>query len=175
MKPSKKNAKRRRKASKSSAAAPAAPDPSESMEKTLVEEKGALDRISETFASVSLDRITVACETGGESCKAAEILGAQLQNAGGDRVVQKKGVGPRRRSRVVAASGMVSDVIGKSYSKHLGNCCEGRKDVVDKKVYRVEEAEQFLCSMLGWDDQLGMGVVKDVLGEDFCPKCCADF
>ncbi|KAH7682435.1 Smr domain-containing protein [Dioscorea alata] len=165
MKPSKKNAKRRRKASKSSAAAPAAPAPSESMEETLVEEKGALDRISETLASVSLDRITVACETGGEPCKAAEILGAQLQNAGGDRVVEKKGVGPRRRSRVVAASGMVSDVIGKGYSKHVGNSCEGRKDVVVKKVYRVEEAEQFLCSMLGWDDQLGMGVVKDVLGQ----------
>ncbi|KAM0944438.1 putative Smr domain-containing protein [Dioscorea sansibarensis] len=162
MKPSRKNAKRRRKASKSSAAAPA---PAESMEETLAEEKGALDRLSETFASVSLDRITVACEAGGGYCKAAEILGAQLQDAGGDRVLEKKGFGPRRRSRVVAASGMVSDVIGKGYSKHVGSSYEGRKVVVDKKVYMVEEAEQFLCSMLGWDDQLGMGVVKDVLGQ----------
>ncbi|KAJ0989274.1 hypothetical protein J5N97_007630 [Dioscorea zingiberensis] len=172
--PSKKKARRRRKPSASSATtAPAAPPPPESTDETLAEEKPkdeceekrALDRLSETFASLSMDRITLAYrEAGGDSCKAAEILGAQLESAGRNRVVEKKGLGQRRR-RVVASSGMVSDVIGKDYSKHVGNGDQGRKGVVDKRIYRFEEAEQFLCSMLGWDDELGMGVVKDVLGQ----------
>ena len=51
---------------------------------------------------------------------------------------------------------------------------KSRKEVVKEKgfggggKFNVEEAEQFLCSMLGDDTELSMAVVKDVLCEWFC-------
>jgi len=72
---------------------------------------------------------------------------------------------------------MVADVIGKEYTRpattpvSVPNAWKGRDGERDGgsggRKYSVEEAEQFLCSMLGDNSELGMGVVRDVLGETF--------
>jgi hypothetical protein len=98
---------------------------------------------------------------------------------------------PARRPRKlpVAASGMVADVIGKGYSRpatppvsvpsgRKGTASNGWNDVRNgcgpgaDPAYNVEEAEQFLCSMLGDSSELNMGVVRDVLGESSVNTCC---
>lgn len=65
--------------------------------------------------------------------------------------------------KVVAATGTVSTVLGKNYVSS-----SSRKELVKEKglggaKVNVEETEQFLCSMLGDDCELSMGVVRDVL------------
>ncbi|KAI4306607.1 hypothetical protein L6164_029868 [Bauhinia variegata] len=73
-----------------------------------------------------------------------------VQNMSCPRVKQKK---------VVAATGTVSTVLGKEYVRRSSKRSKGYSNgVVDK-----EEAEQFLCSMLGNDCNLSMAVVRDVL------------
>lgn len=74
---------------------------------------------------------------------------------------------------------MVADVIGKEYTRSatnsvvsMPNAWKGRDvesdgDGSGGRKDSVEEAEQFLCSMLGDNSELGMGVVRDVLGEAF--------
>ncbi|PNT70189.1 SMR domain-containing protein At5g58720 isoform X2 [Brachypodium distachyon] len=94
----------------------------------------------------------------------------------------------RPRKLAVAASGMVADVIGKGYSRPATppvTATNGWKDrdggavsnawTCDRnrerdsgsgdRKYNAEEAEQFLCSMLGDNSELSMGVVRDVLGQ----------
>jgi hypothetical protein len=72
---------------------------------------------------------------------------------------------------------MVADVIGKEYTRSaansvvsMPNAWKGRDGESDGdgsggRKDSVEEAEQFLCSMLGDNSELGMGVVRDVPGE----------
>jgi hypothetical protein len=80
---------------------------------------------------------------------------------------------------------MVADVIGKGYSRpatppvsvpsgRKGTASNGWNDVRNgaDPAYNVEEAEQFLCSMLGDSSELNMGVVRDVLGESSVNTCC---
>uniref|UniRef100_A0A453EH20 Uncharacterized protein n=1 Tax=Aegilops tauschii subsp. strangulata TaxID=200361 RepID=A0A453EH20_AEGTS len=100
----------------------------------------------------------------------------------------------RPRKLPVAVSGIVADVIGKGYSrpatppvsatersgwKGKGKDMDGesvsngwnderngeRESGGGDPTLNVEEAEQFLCSMLGDHSELSMGVVKDVLGQ----------
>ncbi|XP_027334867.1 SMR domain-containing protein At5g58720 isoform X2 [Abrus precatorius] len=69
--------------------------------------------------------------------------------------------GGRQKKKVVASTGTVSTVLGKDYVRRNGTRNNGFNTngvVVDK-----EEAEQFLCSMLGNDSDLSLAVVRDVL------------
>ncbi|RYR27774.1 hypothetical protein Ahy_B01g051826 isoform C [Arachis hypogaea] len=65
----------------------------------------------------------------------------------------------RQKKKVIAATGTVSTVIGKEYVRRNKNKNKGFENngVVDK-----DKAEQFLCSMLGNDSDLNLGVVRDV-------------
>ena len=66
-----------------------------------------------------------------------------------------------KQQKLVAATGTVSTVLGKEYVRR--NPTRPKRfsnDVIDK-----EEAEQFLCSMLGEDCDLSLAVVRDVLCE----------
>nr|XP_009409445.1 PREDICTED: SMR domain-containing protein At5g58720 isoform X2 [Musa acuminata subsp. malaccensis] len=145
------------------------------------EQKRALNWLIDAFTSVSVDQIASAYrEAGGDPFKAAGILGARLDDPAvgpaGGREAMGSGNGfggSRRHKRVAAATGMVSDVIGKGYS----GCGRRNKDRIVtnlqskgcmNRMYKVEEAEQFLCSMLGDESELGMGVVTDVLDQCGC-------
>jgi hypothetical protein len=83
---------------------------------------------------------------------------------------------------------MVADVIGKDYTRPTATATtttppvtapspwKGRDDGGPAGCkYSAEEAEQFLCSMLGDNFELGMGVVRDVLGESFFFSCRSSF
>lgn len=67
-----------------------------------------------------------------------------------------------KQKKVVAAMGTVSTVLGKEYVRR-----SSRKpsEYYSNGVVGKEEAEQFLCSMLGNDCDISLAVVRDVLCE----------
>jgi hypothetical protein len=161
------------------------------------DERRDLAWLLDAFASATIDQVEAAYrDAGADPFLAAGILGSTYQpppppppdlspHAG------SAGRKPARRPRKlpVAASGMVADVIGKGYSRpatppvsvpsgRKGAASNGWNDVRNgcgpaaDPACNVEEAEQFLCSMLGDSSELNMGVVRDVLGESSFNTCC---
>ncbi|CAL4952475.1 unnamed protein product [Urochloa decumbens] len=147
----------------------------------------------DAFASATIDQVDSAYrEAGGDPFLAAGILGSTQdtqppqppqpapQPPPPPDLLPRSGSGGRKAGRrpkrvAVAATGMVADVIGKDYTRpatptvSAPNPWKGRDGEKDGgaggRKYSVEEAEQFLCSMLGDNTELGMGVVRDVLGQ----------
>lgn len=75
----------------------------------------------------------------------------------------------KQQKRVVAATGTVSTVLGKEYvrgSPRRNSAAESAARSVFLKEEK-EEAEQFLCSMLGDECEISMAIVRDVLCEIF--------
>lgn len=68
------------------------------------------------------------------------------------------------KKKVVASTGTVSTLLGKGY---VGRNCNRNKGFQPNSngVVEKEEAEQFLCSMLGNDSDLSLALVRDVLCE----------
>ncbi|CAK7331224.1 unnamed protein product [Dovyalis caffra] len=94
--------------------------------------------------------------TGSSSVSTDEFLEGNLVKGKGFR-------GGNKQKRVMAVTGTVSSVLGKEYVK-----ASPRRDSTKAKDFGngfvvKEEAEQFLCSMLGDDCELSMGVVRDAL------------
>lgn len=72
----------------------------------------------------------------------------------------------KKQKRVIAATGTVSTVLGKDYVRStLKRDSKNKFMEFDHGKISQQEAEQFLCSMLGDDCELSMGVVRDVLCE----------
>ncbi|XVF68997.1 hypothetical protein PTKIN_Ptkin11bG0045800 [Pterospermum kingtungense] len=74
--------------------------------------------------------------------------------------------GGKQKKRVVAATGTVSTVIGKEYvraSPRRDAVAAGAAAAAGRAMLAKEDAEQFLCSMLGNECELSMAVVRDVL------------
>ncbi|KAG2594773.1 hypothetical protein PVAP13_5KG017800 [Panicum virgatum] len=158
------------------------------------EERRDLAWLLDAFASATIDQVESAYrEAGGDPFLAAGILGATQdtqppqppqpapQPPPPPDLSPRSGSGGRKAGRrpkrvAVAATGMVADVIGKDYTRpattpvSAPNAWKSRDQERDgggssARKYSVEEAEQFLCSMLGDNSELGMGVVRDVLGQ----------
>ncbi|KAI3760403.1 hypothetical protein L1987_50798 [Smallanthus sonchifolius] len=110
------------------------------------------DDAAEIFGSLT--------ETGSSSSGSSGLSNCDGYNV---RIGGKVGKGGRG-NKVVAATGMVSTVLGKDYvptsSRKRG--VHKLKGTGDGGVSH-EEAEQFLCSMLSEDCELGMDLVRDVL------------
>ncbi|XP_012475697.1 SMR domain-containing protein At5g58720 isoform X1 [Gossypium raimondii] len=70
--------------------------------------------------------------------------------------------GGKQQKRVVASTGTVSTVLGKDYVRS-SPWRDPAAVAPAKSVLATEEAEQFLCSMLGEECELSMAVVRDVL------------
>ena len=66
-----------------------------------------------------------------------------------------------KQKKVIAAAGTVSNVLGKEYVRSRMSKPSGSKN--GDAAVGEEEAEQFLCSMLGDDSELNLAVVRDVL------------
>ena len=75
----------------------------------------------------------------------------------GDRRVEK-----RKQKKVVTATGLVANVMGKE-ERGKRNDFSGRQEFLNVSSSR-EEAEEFLCSMMGGTCELDPAVVKDVFG-----------
>ncbi|KAG2586064.1 SMR domain-containing protein At5g58720-like isoform X2 [Panicum virgatum] len=157
------------------------------------EERRDLAWLLDAFASATIDQVESAYrEAGGDPFRAAGILGSTQdtqppqppqpapQPPPPPDLSPRSGSGGRKAGRrpkrvAVAATGMVADVIGKDYTRPATapvsspNAWKGRDQERDggsgARKYSVEEAEQFLCSMLGDNSELGMGVVRDVVGQ----------
>ncbi|KAE8687221.1 hypothetical protein F3Y22_tig00111022pilonHSYRG00285 [Hibiscus syriacus] len=70
--------------------------------------------------------------------------------------------GGKQQKRVVAATGTVSTVLGKDYVRS-SPWRDPAAAAPARSVLVKEEAEQFLCSMLGDECELSMAVIRDVL------------
>ncbi|KAM1115349.1 hypothetical protein ACFX1X_006133 [Malus domestica] len=83
-------------------------------------------------------------------------------------LVSEKGLRGKQK-RVVAAAGTVSTVLGKEYVSSIPRRGPTSSEVTKLKGFGnggaagQEEAEQFLCSMLGDESELSLAVVRDVL------------
>lgn len=67
-----------------------------------------------------------------------------------------------KQKKVVAAMGTISTVLGNEYVRRNSR---KPKECYSNGVIRKEEADQFLCSMLGDDSDISLAVVRDVLCE----------
>ncbi|KAL0289066.1 UNVERIFIED_CONTAM: SMR domain-containing protein [Sesamum angustifolium] len=65
--------------------------------------------------------------------------------------------------KVVASAGTVSTVLGKDYVRSIPKKVSSKMKGFREENWSKEEAEQFLCSMLGDDCELSLAVVSDVL------------
>ncbi|KAK8661186.1 hypothetical protein V6N13_052085 [Hibiscus sabdariffa] len=70
--------------------------------------------------------------------------------------------GGKQQKQLVAATGTVSTVLGKDYVRS-SPWRDPAAAAPARSALAKEEAEQFLCSMLGEDCELSMAVVRDVL------------
>ncbi|KVH94087.1 protein of unknown function DUF1771 [Cynara cardunculus var. scolymus] len=123
--------------------------------------------LTETASSSSANRDDDAAEIFGNLTETASSSSGSsgLSNYDGyDRRIGGKVTKGSRGNKVIAATGMVSTVIGKDYVP-----TSNRKRGISKwkgsgdGAVSHEDAEQFLCSMLSDDCELGMDLVKDVL------------
>ncbi|KAK8964137.1 hypothetical protein KSP40_PGU003667 [Platanthera guangdongensis] len=121
-------------------------------------------------------------ESGGDAYKSADSLGAKLVDPEeSPNSYVKKRSAHKKKKRVAASTGMVSGVIGKDHWKSASSCSSRRRGCGDPMkakeqlavwAYSCEGAEEFLCSMLSSDSDLGGGVVRDVLSELLFFFCC---
>ncbi|KAJ9565310.1 hypothetical protein OSB04_001276 [Centaurea solstitialis] len=122
---------------------------------------------TETASSSSANRDDDAAEIFGSLTETASSSSGSsgLSNYDGyNRRVGGKVTKGSRGNKVIAATGMVSTVIGKDYvpTSNRKRGIHKWKGSADGAVSH-EDAEQFLCSMLSDDCELGMDLVKDVL------------
>ncbi|KAH8499038.1 hypothetical protein Peur_074182 [Populus x canadensis] len=146
----------------------------EEAEEAYREAKGDINKaaqILENFMENSEDPSTSSFSSGlsgfGLGSSTSSSAGSSSASRDGfleGNLVNRKGFrGGNKQKRVLAVTGTVSTVLGKEYVK-----VSPRRDSMKAKdfgngVVEKEEAEQFLCSMLGNDCELSMGVVRDVL------------
>ncbi|OMO90451.1 hypothetical protein COLO4_19159 [Corchorus olitorius] len=116
------------------------------------------DNSEDPELSTSSSSISSGSSSSGSSGSGFSETGC-VQNLNGGRGWCRGG---KQQKRVVAATGTVSTVLGKEYVR-----ASPRRDSAAmsaaKSVLSKEEAEQFLCSMLGDECELSMAVVRDVL------------
>lgn len=87
-----------------------------------------------------------------------------------ENMVNEKVCRERKHKKVVAVTGTVSSIIGKEYVRsnpRRDSMAMGKLKVYQKGfgAEEIEEAEQFLYSMLGKESELSLTIVKDVLCE----------
>ncbi|MBA0604826.1 hypothetical protein Godav_017460, partial [Gossypium davidsonii] len=130
------------------------------------EQKRLLGLLMEAFGSISLEEATSAYnQADGDLDKAAEILSNLIDNGSNSEDPDPgrgRSRGGKQQKRVVASTGTVSTVLGKDYVRS-SPWRDPAAVAPAKSVLATEEAEQFLCSMLGEECELSMAVVRDVL------------
>ncbi|KAF8402655.1 hypothetical protein HHK36_010744 [Tetracentron sinense] len=153
------------------------------------EERRVLNWLIEAFSSASLDEAALAYrEAKGDANKAAGILGGLLDKGEdpptsssssscsvssssesfftsdvAQNPIRAKGFRENKQKRVVASAGTVSTVLGKDYLMSFSKKGSPKSKGLMNVPARKDDAEQFLCSMLGDSCELSMAVVRDVL------------
>ncbi|GMH12718.1 hypothetical protein Nepgr_014559 [Nepenthes gracilis] len=154
-------------------------------------EQGVINSLVETFSLVSVEDANASCEDANDDRnRAVDISSGLSDNADvhttcssssvssglgssscegfrdsncGDNAANYWDFRVSRRKKFVASTGTVSTVLGKDYVTASSRTGLMKQSGLSNGRSDLEEAEQFLCSMLGDDCGLGMAVVKDVL------------
>ncbi|ESQ42502.1 hypothetical protein EUTSA_v10013268mg [Eutrema salsugineum] len=113
---------------------------------------------------------SVTSGSSGQETGSTSEYGAGSSSSCSEDLTRERWLKGNKQNRVIAATGMVSSVIGKDYLKPNPvkkefPLLESSKELCrnGKKAADREKAEQFLNSMLGDDCELSMAVVRDVL------------
>lgn len=175
-----KNAKQKKRRSRPRASDPVA----KAVEANEEDEKSKVNTLSEVFSLASLDDAVSAYreassdpERAAYSAEDASTSSSSGLSSGSgssegfvetgyvQNVVNGKGLRGSKQKRVIAATGTVSTVLGKDYVKASPCPRSGwaKSRGFSNGVVEEEDAEQFLCSMLGDECELSMAVVRDVL------------
>ncbi|KAL8525761.1 hypothetical protein ACS0TY_015121 [Phlomoides rotata] len=93
----------------------------------------------------------------GSSTNASEVFGVARNFL---EVEFKEKSKPKKMKKVIASAGTVSTMLGKDYVRSIP---KKKSSKFHEQNWSKEEAEQFLCSMLGDDCELNLAVVSDVL------------
>lgn len=107
----------------------------------------------------------ISCSGSGSGSSEGFVESGCVQN-----LVNEKRFKGSNQKRVVASTGTVSTVLGKDYvmsSRRKESTRMTKLKGLCNGVVVGEEAEQFLCSMLGSESGLSLAVVRDVLCEYF--------
>ncbi|KAL4558364.1 hypothetical protein LXL04_036563 [Taraxacum kok-saghyz] len=126
-----------------------------------------IENLNETTSNSSANRDDDSAESFGNLTETASSSSgsSSLSNCEGynHRIGGKVSKGSRG-NKVIASTGMVSTVLGKDYvpASKKGSGVPKWKGFANGGASH-EDAEQFLCSMLSDDCELGMDLVKDVL------------
>lgn len=113
-----------------------------------------------TSSSSGLDSSSSSMSGLGSSSSSSE--GIMEANAV-ENIANGHGFRGSKGKRVIAATGTVSTVLGKDYVMSTRRKESMKSNAHSNKLVDKEEAEQFLCSMLGDSCELNMAVVRDVL------------
>uniref|UniRef100_A0A1J3H5K4 Polyadenylate-binding protein-interacting protein 7 n=1 Tax=Noccaea caerulescens TaxID=107243 RepID=A0A1J3H5K4_NOCCA len=136
---------------------------------------GDLNKAAEILSDLveSVDDPSTSSVTSGSSGQetgSTSEYGAGSSSSCSEDLTRERWLKGNKQNKVIAATGMVSSVIGKDYLKPNPvkkefPLMERSKELTKhgKKAADREKAEQFLNSMLGDDCELSMAVVRDVL------------
>ncbi|XAR58911.1 hypothetical protein NMG60_11014489 [Bertholletia excelsa] len=135
------------------------------------ESKGDPNKAAEILASsmeIAEDNATSCSSSSGSvgtsSSSGSAYMEAFMEAHGDINGVHGRGLkGTRQKKKFVASTGTVSTVLGKGYVMSSPRKDSFKENGHMKVHPSKEEAEQFLCSMLGDDCELSMAVVRDVL------------
>ncbi|XP_071737936.1 SMR domain-containing protein At5g58720-like isoform X2 [Rutidosis leptorrhynchoides] len=126
-----------------------------------------LNGLTQEIASISIEDddsasevVASSTETGSSSSGSSGLSNCDGYN---NQVIGGKIGKGSKGNKVIAATGMVSTVIGKDYVPTVVKKRGFDKWKRNSDGVSQEDAEQFLCSMLSDDCELGMDLVKDVL------------
>ncbi|KAK7387232.1 hypothetical protein VNO78_27863 [Psophocarpus tetragonolobus] len=128
--------------------------------------KGLSDKSEDSFSCFSYGSSSSSSSSsggssgGGSSFSGMELGSKEVEQNGREDVVMGRSKGVKQKKKVVASTGTVSTVLGKEY---VGRNSRRNKGFSSNDVFDREEAEQFLCSMLGDGCDLNLAIVKDVL------------
>lgn len=107
---------------------------------------------------------TCSISSGNLASSSSSSSGPSDADVGASDFVQKVIRNQKGRSRkVVATAGTVSTMLGKDYVRSVPKRSSLKFKGYNQETWSKEDMEQFLCSMLGDDCELSMGVVRDVL------------
>ncbi|KAK4483087.1 hypothetical protein RD792_010264 [Penstemon davidsonii] len=100
------------------------------------------------------------CIVGSSSSSNASDVFGDANDFLGDGFKQKS---KPKSKKVIAVAGTVSAVLGKDYVRSTPTKSSSKLKEFHKESWSIDEAEQFLCSMLGEECELSLAVVSDVL------------
>ncbi|KAL7081994.1 hypothetical protein ACP275_14G073300 [Erythranthe tilingii] len=148
-------------------------------------EQRALKNLLEVFVTLSVEEVSSAYrEAKGDESKAAEILvkveamedlSTTCSSSSGNYDVGSSSSSnasdvfgyefkqKNKSKKVVASAGTVSAMLGKDYVRSVSKKGSSKLKGFHEESWSKEEAEQFLCSMLGDDCELSLALVSDVL------------